>query len=680
MNPALHAAALLATTITSTALAELRLPSVFSDHMVLQRDQHVPVWGKGDPGETVTVTLGDRERQTVVDDDGTFVVHFAPLDAGGPFELVVRSGTESIAFADVLVGEVWVTSGQSNMEWTVTMIDPADTKALLESAGDPQLRLFLHPKTIATEPQFDNGGQWATDNPENVKPFSAVAYYFGRQLREELDVPVGIIATSWGGTPAEAWTPKDVLASDPITAPLVERDTPDDEDTPAYIQAINDRYAKYKEAGELIDFHPEPANTGFDKGYANVDFDDSAWESRDVTSTWEAQEPERQFDGVVWFRTDVDLPDELHGEPLTLMLGAIDDMDTTYVNGVMVEQTNTDTSPTPWSDRRSYDIPAELTEAGTLTIAVRVFDWFGNGGFIPGVERRLVGPGGEVEKLPETWKSHVEHELDTALARGPSGLPFYVPGKWIERKPGRLFNGMIAPIVPFGVRGVIWYQGESNAGRAEQYETLFPMMIQSWRDAWREPEMPFGFVQLASFKPYVDEPSDTDWSHLREAQRMTLDKLDHTGMAVAIDIGEADDIHPRNKADVGDRLARWALHDVYGETDVVRGGPTFEQARTLGNRVLVRFGDVADGLQTRGGERLGGFTVAGADGVFHEATAVISDDRRSVLVGSDAVPGPVAVRYAWKDNPEDANLINSVGLPAGPFRTDNLPGPTDGRR
>lgn len=492
-----------------SARAEVRLPHVFGDNMVLQAHARVPVWGWADPGEEVHVLVGDQLKKTRADQDGRWRVDLAPLDYG-PVRFVVE-GNNRIEFKNVLVGEVWVCSGQSNMEWPVARAMNADKE--IATANYPEIRLFKVAKVVADKPLEDTGGSWRVCSPETVRDFSAVGYFFARELHQRLGVPIGMIQSAWGGTPAEAWTSREALEADPELRPILER--------------------------------------------------------------WDA-------------------------------------------------------------------ILANYEQA----------------------QRRY-------EEALRRWREQAQAARQAGKPVPPRPRPPRGPNH--PHRPSGLYNGMICPIVPFAIKGVIWYQGESNASRAYQYRKLFRTMIRDWRRTWGQGDFPFLFVQLANFRQRRAEPGESDWAELREAQMMALQEP-NTAMAVAIDIGEANNIHPRNKQEVGRRLALAALAIAYGQ-DVVYSGPLFDRMEIEGNKVRLHFKHVDGGLVAKGGE-LRGFAIAGPDRKFVWAKAVIEGD--TVVVWSDEVPNPVAVRYGWADNP-DCNLYNKAGLPASPFRTDDWPGITAGR-
>ncbi|HEX8202178.1 MAG TPA: sialate O-acetylesterase [Isosphaeraceae bacterium] len=493
------------------ARADVTLPALFGHHMVLQQGQKDRVWGHADPGEEVTVRIADQEKSTQADRDGHWSVTLDPMKAGGPHTLTVR-GKTTRTFDDVLVGEVWLCSGQSNMQWDVGAAKDAELET--RAATYPRIRLISVPQVGTQEPQADFRGQWETCSPETAARFSAVGYFFGRQLHETLDVPIGLIDDSWGGSAAEAWVRRDLLEADARFQPLMERWTKIEQDFPRAQEAFQGRLAAWKEAA--------------------------------AQARSEGKQPPPQPQG------------------------------------------------------------------------------------------------------PE------------AQMRG-------------NARPGNIYNGVLKPTIGYGLRGVIWYQGESNASRAYQYRELFPLMIQSWRDEWGIGDFPFYWVQLADFMPEKPEPADSAWAELREAQTMTLAKLPNTGQAVIIDLGEGKDIHPRNKQDVAHRLARWALARDYG-LDIAYRSPTYKGMVRDDNRVIVSFDHVGGGLNAFDVPEVRGFAVAAGDRHFVRAQArILAKDR--VEVWSDEVSDPVAVRYAWADNPV-CNLYSQEGLPATPFRTDDWPGVT----
>jgi sialate O-acetylesterase len=625
--------------------------------MVLQRDAPARIWGWADPGEGVRVAVAEASAEAKADGDGRWAVDLAPQPAGGPYRLTI-AGDNTLTFEDVWLGEVWVASGQSNMEWPLSRSDGGDAAA---AAGCEGLRLFTVARATSLTPRDDVGGEWAACDEATAPSFSAVAFHFGQELHRRLGTRIGLIHSSWGGTPAEAWTSRAALEAQPTLRPMVA----------GFDAASNDPEAQKElaaklEAWETANYHQDTGNEGFGRGWARPGFDSSGWKAMALPGQWE--QAGLPIDGAVWFRRTVDIPAPWAGRDLTLSLGAIDDFDTTYFAGEEIGGTGKET-PGYWSVPRRYAVPGRLVKAGSTAIAVRAFDHYGNGGFAGSAPEMTLAPSdgaGTSLSLAGAWAYAVERGLEPSRPDFATQPRYPSPDN--SSSPTVLYGGMLAPLTPYTIRGVIWYQGEANAGAAGQYRTLFPAMIRDWRGAWGRGDFPFLFVQLANYMERKEAPGESAWAELREAQMRTL-VLPNTGMAVIIDIGEADDIHPRNKTDVGLRLARWALADTYGE-DVVRSGPLYDSSAVEGGAVRVRFHHRGGGLSTSDGEPPRAFAVAGADRTWHWAEARI--DGAAVLVSSPAVPQPVALRYAWADNPV-ATLQNAEGLPASPFRTDDWP-------
>lgn len=496
--------------------ANVSLPDVIGSGMVLQQKQHVLIWGQADPGESVTVRFAGQWRRAITAPDREWFVKLDPLRADATPQTMIISGKNTIELTNILVGEVWLVAGQSNMQRLLS--ETANGDAAIATADHPQIRLFNVSRQAAFKHAAPPLATWQVCSPETVKTFSAAGYYFGAELERELRVPIGLINSSYGGSQAEAWTPVEYLLASAELRPTVER-----------------------------------------------------------TKIWDEERPR-----------------------------------------------------------------------------VRV----------------------EYDEALKQWRA----EADKAVAAGarPSPSPAVPDALREYRIASSIYDGMIAPLIPFYIRGAIWYQGESNEARAQQYELLLPTMIKAWRERWGEGDFPFGIVQLPNYRDAKADPADEAWSHLREAQRRTAMSTANTGLIVTIDIGEAHDIHPKNKLDVGKRMARWALADVYGRK-LIKSGPVFREAKFAGAKAVLKFDEVGDGLKIRDGDKLDEFAIAGADGKWHWASAkIIGKDR--IEVWSDSVSQPVAVRYAFNNNPRHPNLTNETGLPAAPFRTDSWPGPTDGKR
>jgi sialate O-acetylesterase len=621
------------------APATLKLPHIFSDRMMIQRDVPAPIWGWGAPGQSVTVTLAAHRVTAPIDADGRWKVSLPPSPAGGPHDLTVRSGEQTVRIADVLIGEVWLCSGQSNMEWTLNAngnLADADIAA----ADDPALRFFTVAKNTAAAPIDDVSGEWFAAHPKIIGECSAVAYYMARELRKTLGIPVGLIVSSWGGTAAEAWVPPESLQSTDVLRPIAKRIVP-----PEHLAELKP--------------YEDPGNEGVKLGYAEMDHADGDWKTMDLPRFWESTG--LNIDGSVWFRREFDLPTNWAGKELSLSLGALDDFDTTYINGVEIGRTGKETR-NHWSHPRVYPVPASVLRAGRNVIAVRIFDQWGNGGFAGKSEQLfLAGPGGQIP-LSGDWKFKIELELP------PAPMSAATP-------PTSLFNAMIAPLIGYAIRGAAWYQGESNVDRGFQYRTLLTTLIQCWRQAWNQGNFPFLIVQLANFhREDANYPNGVHWAELREAQALAATALPKVGLALAIDIGEAEDIHPKNKWDVGARLALAARGIAHGQ-EIEYRGPTFDSLKVTGNQAIISFHH-AIGLTSKN-ESPQGFEIAGPDRAYHPATATLEGSR--VMVHSPKVPNPVAVRYGWADDPT-CNLYNAADLPAVPFRSDDWPGLTDDNR
>jgi sialate O-acetylesterase len=498
------------------ARANVTLPDILGDSMVLQRERPTLIWGQAEPGENITVTFAGQKRTAVADQHGEWSVYLAVMKANATPATLVIQGNNRIELKDILVGEVWLVAGQSNMQFQLSQ--SVNSEQAVAAANYPQLRLFNVSRSVAFKHAPPPLGRWQACTPDSAKQFSAAGYYFGVELQKALRVPVGLINSSYGGSQAEAWTPVEYLIDREELRPTVER--------------------------------------------------------KDI---WDAERPKvkRDYDEAI----------------------------------------------------RKWSAEAEKVKAA----------------------------GAKPSPSPPV----------------PDALREY-------RVASSIYDGMIRPLAPFGMRGAIWYQGESNEARAQQYELLLPTMIKAWRDVWGQGDFPFGIIQLPNYHQSKAEPADEPWSHIREAQRRTALSTRRAGLIVTIDIGEAGDIHPKNKLDVGRRMARWALADVYGRK-ITPGGPMFSTARPVNNKMILTFEDAGAGLRIRDGDRLEEFAIAGADRKWVWAHARIVGKNR-IEVWSDAVAQPVAVRYAFNSNPRHPNLTNDSGIPASPFRSDDWPGPTDGVR
>jgi len=624
----------------SLACGAVRLPRLISDGMVVQRDKPLRIWGWADAGERVTVKFAGRRGIAEADGRGRWEVTLAAMGAGGQFELEVM-GQNRLVIKDVLIGDVWVCSGQSNMELMMERVQ--DTYAEeIAACANRRIRHFEVPDRYDFHaPREDvEGGKWEAATPESILKFTAVGYFFARRLHETCDVPIGLINASLGGAPAEAWLSEEALGAFPNHLAVAKQYKDD-----AYVQSVIDRNnATSSEWYGQLDRRDEGL-TGGTKWFDPA-CDVSEWDTMDVPGYWARGKP-GAVNGAVWFRRDFDVPAEMIGQKARLVLGCIVDSDTVYVNGGLVGTTGYRYPP------RRYEVAPGVLKEGSNTIVIRVVSCSGEGGFVEDKPYHLIA-GGKTVDLSGAWRYRIGAVMEP--------LPAEVFVRW---KPLGLYNGMIAPLTKTAIKGAIWYQGESNTANPSEYEALFGAVIADWRQAWGQGDLPFVYVQLANFMEAKAEPSESNWALVREAQLKTL-AVNNTAMAAAIDLGEWNDIHPVNKRDVGRRLALGAQRIAYGDTSVVHSGPLYRSLRMEGGRAVLSFDHVGGGLVCRG-SALKEFAIAGADRRFVRAKAVIRGDE--VVVWSDQVTEPVAVRYAWADNPAGANLYNTEGLPASPFRT-----------
>ncbi len=647
--------------------AQVKLQPLFTDNMVLQQQANVPIWGEDKAGKKVTVvTSWDKKRYTTTTTaEGKWKVSVATPKAGGPYSITINDG-KTVRLNNVLIGEVWLCSGQSNMEMPVVGWGNDYFKAEHKDADNhPNIRLLQLDLVANAKPathfKARNNG-WSVCNYATLAPFSATAYFFGRDLEKHLNVPIGLIQTCWGGTLAEAWTGKESLELDPdftnglkhlseIPASKAESQKKYETAYAQWQKDINNKDAGMKNGKAL---------------WVAPNFNDSDWKTMKIPSLF-SQNGLEKFDGIVWFRRTIDIPSSMAGKNLTLQLGPVDDMDVTYFNGERIGEMS------GWERDRIYQIPSRLVKAGKNVIAVRVLDPQGDGGIYGKREViRLVAEGKKGEKnvtqelvLTGEWHYKVSTNMGNLPAEpvNPNNNP---------NLPTVLYNAMINPLIPYTIKGAIWYQGEANANRAYQYRELLPLMINDWRNRWGY-RFPFYIVQLANFMARHDHPTESAWAELREAQAMTTN-LDNTGISCTIDIGMEKDIHPSNKQDVGHRLALIARAKTYGQ-NVEFSGPLYKSYEMMGHCIRIHFDHTTGGLKTNDDRPVTGFAIAGPDHVWHWATATI--DGNSVIVSSDKVKFPVAVRYAWADNPA-CNLYNGANLPAFPFRTDSWNGVTYG--
>lgn len=633
-----------------TTQAEVLMPKFFSDNMVLQRECPIRIWGWSAAGESVTVRFAGSEASVQADRTGRWEAALPAMPADAtPRELTVSGRSSELRFTNVVVGDVWLCSGQSNMEWP---LDPTtDCEAEIASSANPNIRLLSVGDKIAFEEQDDiDSGHWVECTPETSRVFSAVGYWFGKFIHTETGVPVGLIDSSWGGTDIETWTSWDAMRTTADYARYAGKRSPR--------EAIGRKLENYTAYSAALEDDRGDRERWYDPA---VETPAKHWQAMTLPQVWE--NVLGAVDGHIWFRKSVTLPASAAGQKGTLHLPAVDDADVAYVNGRRVGTTY------GWDRPRRYELSADLLREGENCIVVRVEDTGGGGGIWGDAGELYLEVGGTRYDMAGEWL--YRPSATTAMFGITGGNNYGNPNSFASL----LYNGMIAPLAGYGIKGVIWYQGENNAGRARSYRELFPAMIRDWRGRWGC-DFPFCWVQLANYMQVAEQPGPSEWAELREAQNMTL-ALPATGQAVITDIGDADDIHPRNKRDVGYRLSRAALNVAYGRTDVAAGGPVYRSMECDGSRIVLTF-DAAEALKPSDGNRYGylhGFSVAGADRRFVWAKAYIRDDK-TVVVFADEVAEPVAVRYGWADNPQDDDLTDASGLLASPFRTDDWPGIT----
>ena len=617
------------------ATANVRLPKIFATDMVLQRNKLIPVWGWADANEKIEIKFNKQIKTTKADKNGKWTIRLDAENAGGPYELSVK-GRNKISIKNVLVGDVWICSGQSNMEFKVSQAENADKE--IDDANYPSIREFTVSRDLSSLPLDDvKVGKWEVCNTSTVGNFTAVGFFFAKKIYAELKIPIGLIHTSWGGTVSETWTSREGFeSSDEMIAGMPNVNL--DSISKVSIKSVTKRVESLQ--GSKIN----PAIVGAYKGLA---FDDLNWPQLNVPEIWESQSL-GEFDGVVWLRKTIILSANEAGKAGTIELSKIDDEDISYVNGVEVGRNNN------WDVKRKYTIPEGILKEGNNVISIRVVDNNGAGGIYGESDDLKITIGDKIIPLKGNWKYQVESVKSDV---GPNSYP------------SLLYNAMVNPLIPYAFEGVLWYQGESNSSRAQQYKKAFPLLITDWRKKWNQGDFPFYFVQISSFNANNGNSNNGSmWAELREAQSQTL-KLPNTGMCITTDIGNPTDIHPTNKQDVGKRLAAIALKNVYKQNRICTG-PTYKSMEIQGNKIIVSFDNLGSGLFTH--DKYGyvkGFEIAGEDRLFYFAKAQIVNNK--VEVFSEKVANPVAIHFGWADDASDNNLYNNEGFPADSFRTDN---------
>ncbi len=633
---------LIAFTVGIQTNAAITLPALFSDGMVMQRNVPLKIWGWASAGEHIKVGFKQQTYRTKADSSGYWKVLLPSQKPGGPFEMTIKSGRDDIAISDILIGDVWLCSGQSNMEHQMKLHENFYAKEI-EEAAYQAIRQFKIPNvTNLVMPQRNfTGGSWTSANRKDVLEFSAVAYFFALHLYQKYKVPIGIINASWGGTPIEAWMSEESLNPFPSLLKKVQ----ENKTTPV----SNAVHSKNLQA---TDYYPQNDLGLIEKWYEPA-YSSKGWRRIAVPGYWEDQGlPE--LDGVVWYRREIEIPESIANEPARLFLGRIVDADKVYINGKLIGTTSY------LYPQRRYAVPKGVLKRGTNIVAVQVTNHGGKGGFVPDKPYQLLTATDTIT-LTGYWQYKVaQAKIGRSNSISNPAAPI------LHYQPTALYNAMLAPIMGYGIKGFVWYQGESNVGRHDEYRALQSAMITDWRKKWGWGDLPFLFVQLPGFGDYRYSFKESAWASFREAQASSL-SLPLTGMAVAIDLGEWNDVHPDRKKEVGDRLALLAQKIAFKE-NIIASGPKFESFLIDGQKINLSFSNTGGGLVVAENENLSDFYIAGQDRVFYPANATI--EKNQVRVSSPQVPEPKHVRYAWADMPVNPNLCNKERLPAAPFRTD----------
>ncbi len=630
----------------SLAFSQVKLPQLVRDSMILQRDTKVNIWGWAAVNEKVSVKFNGKNYKTKAGADGKWMIVLPSTKAGGPYTINIAASNK-ITLKEILFGDVFFCSGQSNMVHQMNIHDVTYAKDITE-ANYPQIRQFWIPTlTNLQAPQNDfPTGYWKPAVGEDVRPFSAVAYFFAKHLYDKYHVPIGLINASVGGTPIEAWTSEEGIKDFSSIINTVQKN----KDT-AYVNSTNRAAAAYN-AGR-----PKENDLGMtgEKKWFDISYAPKGWRTINIPGYWEDQGL-KDLNGIVWYIREIDIPASMVGKPAKVFLGRIVDADILYINGKQVGNTSYQ------YPQRRYTVPSDVLKAGKNIFVIRVTNTNGKGGFVPD-KPYCIFSGNDTIDLKGTW----QYKVGDVFVPRPAG-PIAITA---QNQPTALYNAMVAPAINYTIKGILWYQGEANTGRPEEYAKLLPALIHDWRNKWKQQQLPFLYVQLPGFMDYNYLPSESNWAVLRESQLKTL-SVPNTAMAVAIDLGEWNDIHPDNKKDVGERLALAARKIIYNE-DIVHFGPIYQSFKKEGNKIIISFDHTGSGLITNDGEELSEFAIAGANKKFVWAKAKIEGN--TVVVWNDTVPDPLYVRYAWADNPVNPNLYNKEGLPASPFRTDSTSNP-----
>jgi sialate O-acetylesterase len=635
--------------LSTCVYGNVRLPILISDGMVLQRDSRINIWGWASPGEKVKVKINSTTFSAVTDSKGNWEVVLPPMQAGGPYTMEVK-GNNSIIIKDILVGDVWFCSGQSNMVLNMERVKekyPDD----IASASFPEIRNFFIPTASDVTSIHSDlpPGKWISATPENVLGFGAVTFFFARSIYNEYKVPIGIINSSVGGTPIEAWISEEGMKEFPkLTDRIVSfKDT-------AFMNPVLRSAVKRTTSGQATSTNAEVKDKGMNgpKPWYDPTYVPEGWHNYWLPGYWDDQGV-RGLDGVVWFRKEIDVPESMTGKAAKLFMGRIVDADEVYVNGILSGSITYQYPP------RRYNLPSGLLKPGKNIIVVKVTNYAGKGGFVPDKPYWLVAGNDSID-LRGDWLYKVGQAFSPVDPVSVTGAPVLV----MQNEPTGLYNTMVAPVINYRIKGILWYQGEANTGKPQEYQQLLPALISDWRNKWQQGPVPFLYVQLPNFMEVQYLPSESNWAELRFAQLKSL-FVPNTAMAVTIDAGEWNDIHPLEKKVVGERLSLAARKLAYGDEKIVYSGPIYKSLTKERGRIIIEFDHIGSGLIIKGGGDLNYFALAGANKKFVWAKAII--EYNHIVVRSDEIPDPVYVRYAWADNPESANLYNMEGLPASPF-------------
>lgn len=615
--------------------ARVTLPRLINNGMVLQREAPLKIWGWASPNEKIKITFLNQSYNTKADKSGNWSIALPPHKAGGPYIMQVNE----IEIKDILIGDVWLCSGQSNMELPIRRtLDLYENE--VKTVHNTQIRQFRVPLkyNFQNEESDLQSGEWKSVTAENILDFSAVAYFFAKDLYDKYGIPIGLINTAIGGSPAEAWISKESLRNYPHYLDAARICA-----TSGYIDSVRNTESQSSNQWHFTLSQKDKGISLWNK----KDFDDSGWYSISLPGYW-ADKGIGQINGSLWFRKDIDIPQSMAGKEGVLRLGCIVDADSAFINGTFVGTISYQYPP------RIYNIPAGVLKEGKNNVTVRVISNSGRGGFVEDKPYKIIVENDEID-LTGDWKYKIGAEMP------PAGSQTF-----FQYKPTGLYNGMIAPFKNYALKGFLWYQGESNTNRAQEYRNLLSDLINDWRTKWSNPQVPFIYAQLPNFMKERKQPSESSWAELREAQRQLLN-IPNTGMAATIDAGEWNDIHPLNKKIVGQRLALEARRVAYNESQIVSAGPKYENMEVKENYIVLTFSSVGSGIYTN--LDLSGFAIAGSDKKYVWANAVALSHNK-IKVWSNQIQSPVSVRYAWADNPVGANLKNEEGLPASPFTTE----------